>query len=348
LRNGVLPDFMQLERQVDADYKATVAELEFVWNQFVTEEHWKEGNKIKADAAAHAAATAAAATTPSGPFASTDKAAASAAPSASPVDDAASQPPSPSPSPLPALSAEAVSLRLSYAEPYGPAWALAVREFHSSLRTVNAQVDSYNIAVPSLSRQRCHFPAAGLVEGVEARPPSRALLDSAQLRVRERLAAFRATKRGGGGGGRHAASAKKKRSSGSLTASNHLAASINGEHEPLDLGVGRAVTAADLASLDAAVSSSSFIPDVSSSVSELDTSDLNDVEMEELYRSLSGSERQELQDAEARRQRIRSHTTLPPAIVAALVGGSVAVLAVPVWLVRKSRANNNNQLHDEE
>jgi len=342
LRNGVLPDWMQLERQIDSDHRATLAELHYVFNEFVSSEQWHEGNKIKQQTRQHAqalkeheeamkqavataAVTPVAAAAPTSPSANDDTAAAASS-AGDPTAASTSRPSPPSPPTLPPLSAVAQSLNLSYSEPFGPAWALAVREFHASLRAVNTQVDTFNVAVPSLSRQRCHFPSQGVVESVEAQAPNRALVDQAQVRVRERLAAFRASKRG---------AAKKKLAA--ATGSHIAASAINGGvADPLDVGWSTLRGDATAAAGDSAGASLPF-----SSVATIDTADLSDVEMEQLYRSLSGTERTELAQAEARRQRLQQNTSLPPAVVAALVGGSVAVLAVPVWLARRSAARQH-------
>jgi hypothetical protein len=224
---------------------------------------------------------------------------------------------------LPALSPRAVELGLSHSAPFGAAWSLAVSEFHKSLRAVNAAVDSFNLTVPSAFRQRVHYSSEGIVQGVEGVAPDRDAAGTTQeRRVRERIASFRRSRKG---------------TKATLTASNHLAASINGAPD------GATLSLAQLAAAEDSPAKSALLE--FDSPASIDTSGLTETEMEALYRSLSSGERTQLEQEEARRRRLQQNTALPPAVVAALLATSAAVIALPVWLAasRKQMATADDE-----
>lgn len=210
LREGVLPDWVQLEREIDAQSSAILAELSYVWNGLVTAQQFREGTKLRQrektqaykqndDADKNqstltpATPTATAATSDVAP---TVASAASASATAADAETAA-------------------ALGLSSAAPFGLAWSLAQREYLSALVDLNSKIDAFNLSVPLRSRQRVHQSAVGVVEAIEAMEPNAALLEDGTARVRERdTAAFarrRSSAKATDGGAAAAADAKRRK-----------------------------------------------------------------------------------------------------------------------------------------
>jgi len=327
-REGVLPDWMELERKIRVEFAASLRELEWAWNVLVTKKQWKEGMEKRRKE--HQGAEGSDTYSPTS----------SSSPGLHPSSGSRSSTSSSSSASFSSSSSTSVASHRSH---FGPAWSLALSEFRTSLRSINSSIDAFNVTCPIKSRQRIHFSFHAEVARIEANKPDLARLklheeelnggsndDSHHHMIRARMThlhhKIRRSKRW------------PKSKSLPILSTNKIAAKLNGADE--EEGISAPTLKKHAAALTARES------DAVDDELVIDTNDMTAAEVEALYRSLAAmsNERSSSTHADeeeaARIRRLRAHTSMPPTIVAAVLSSSALMLVTPLWLVQRNKATS--------